>query len=273
MPGFNWCLLCMEAVTFLPHYVDILWLQISQTLIASMIGTVIFLIFILIYALLKKRNPHNGFVNLIDMGVEWIMQFFQEIGGKDIPFKLIKIVVFIFIYILWCNLWGLMGDLFVLVTPALEGRFRPVSTDLFFNLTLAIVCVVGSIAYGFNKNGFHYIEKYVGYKGIGIVPKVDSVGSFIGKIFDVIIGLFIGIIEFVGELARMLSLSLRLFWNILAGMVLLWLIVAATTHFIKVPALLPLLVVFFELFVGFLQAFVFSMLVLVYFKMAGESHH
>ncbi|MEI8092359.1 MAG: F0F1 ATP synthase subunit A [bacterium] len=59
----------------------------------------------------------------------------------------------------------------------------------------------------------------------------------------------------------------------LAGMVLLGLIVSATMHFIKVPALLPLLVVFFELFVGFLQAFVFSMLVLVYFKMAGESHH
>ncbi len=263
----------MEAISFLPHYIDIWWLQISQTLIASLIGTAIFIIFILIYALLKKAKPHNGFVNLIDMGIEWIMKFFQDIGWHDIPFSLIKIVVFIFLYILWSNIWGLMGDLFVLVTPSLEGWFRPVSTDLFFNLTLAIVCVVGSIAFGFQRNGRHYIEKYVWYKWIGIVPKVNSIGTFVGKIFDVIVGLFIGLIEFVGELARMLSLSLRLFWNILAGMVLLGLIVSATMHFIKVPALLPLLVVFFELFVGFLQAFVFSMLVLVYFKMAGESHH
>jgi len=212
-------------------------------------------------------------VNLVDMWVEWIMKFFQDIGGENIPFSLIKIVVFLFLYILRSNIRWLIGDLFVLVTPSFEGFFRPVSTDLFFNLTLAIVCVVGSIVFGFKKNGVHYIEKYIGYKWIGIVPKVNSVGTFIGKIFDIIVGLFIGLIEFVWELARMLSLSLRLFWNILAGMVLLWLIVFATMKFIKVPALLPLLVVFFELFVGFLQAFVFSMLVLVYFKMAGESHH
>ncbi len=263
----------MEAISFLPHYIHIWGLQISQTLIASMIGTGIFVIFIVIYALLKKMRPSNGFVNLIDMWVEWIMWFFQDIGGKDIPFSLIKIVVFVFLYILRANIWGLMWDLFVLVTPALEWRFRPVSTDLFFNLTLAITCVVGSIGFGFYRNGFHYIEKYVGYKGLWIVPKVNSVGTFVGKIFDIVIGLFIGLIEFVGELAKMLSLSLRLFWNILAGMVLLGIIVSATMYFIKVPAILPLVVVFFELFVGFLQAFVFSMLVLVYFKMAGESHH
>ncbi|MEI7562824.1 MAG: hypothetical protein WCJ39_03835 [bacterium] len=59
----------------------------------------------------------------------------------------------------------------------------------------------------------------------------------------------------------------------MAGMVLLGIIVSATMYFVKVPAILPLVVVFFELFVGFLQAFVFSMLVLVYFKIAGESHH
>ncbi|MEI7562823.1 MAG: hypothetical protein WCJ39_03830 [bacterium] len=43
------------------------------------------------------------------------------------------------------------------------------------------------------------------------MPKVTGIGTFVGKIFDVIIGLFIGLIEFVGELAKMLSLSLRLF--------------------------------------------------------------
>ncbi|HBB04540.1 TPA: hypothetical protein DCZ39_06745 [Patescibacteria group bacterium] len=82
-----------------------------------------------------------------------------------------------------------------------------------------------------------------------------------------------GLIEFVGEVTKVLSLSLRLLGNILAGMVLLGLIVFATTSFLKVPVLLPLVVVCFELFVGFLQAFVFSILVLVYFKIAGESSH
>jgi len=55
-------------------------------------------------------------------------------------------------------------------------------------------------------------------------------------------------------------------------MVLLGLIVSATMALMKIPFLLPLVVVVFELFVGFLQAFVFSMLVLVYFKIAAAGH-
>jgi hypothetical protein len=69
----------MEAISFLPEYIHIWGLQISQTLIASMIGTMIFVIFSLTYFLLKRKNPHNGFTNLIDMGIEGIMKFFQDI--------------------------------------------------------------------------------------------------------------------------------------------------------------------------------------------------
>ncbi|MCX6825399.1 MAG: F0F1 ATP synthase subunit A [candidate division SR1 bacterium] len=230
------------------------------------------MLFILLYTLLRRKNPHNKFTNLVDTGIEGIIGFFQELGG-DIPLKVIKFIVFIFIYILRCNVVGLVGDMFVLVIPNAHFYFRPVSTDVFFNITIAVVCVVRSVVYGFQKNGPHYIQKYIGYKGLGIVPKVTGIATFIGKIFDIIVGLFIGLIEMVGEVTKILSLSLRLLGNILAGMVLLGLIVFATTSFLKVPVLLPLVVVFFELFVGFLQAFVFSMLVLVYFKIAGESTH
>ncbi|PJA49052.1 MAG: hypothetical protein CO170_00695 [candidate division SR1 bacterium CG_4_9_14_3_um_filter_40_9] len=262
----------MEAVSFMPLYeVKIFGIYFSQTMLASMVGTALFLIFVLIYSLLKKKNSHNKFTNLVDTGIEGILKFFQDIG-PEIPLKVIKIVVFVFIYILWCNLVGLIGDLFVLAAPSLHFYFRPVSTDVFFNMTIALACVVASIVFGFQKSGFHYIQKYIGYKGLGIVHKVTGVGSFIGKIFDIIIGLFLGLIEFVGELSRVLSLSLRLFGNILAGMVLLGLIVSATMALMKIPFLLPLVVVVFELFVGFLQAFVFSMLVLVYFKIAAAGH-
>lgn len=262
----------MEAINFLPEYVNFWGFSISQTLIASLVGTLLFIVFISIYAWVKKKHPHSKFTNLIDTGVEGIMLFFQELGW-NIPLKVIKFIVFIFLYILRCNVVGLLGDMFVLVIPGAHSFFRPVSTDVFFNITIAFVCVVWSVAYGFQKNWTHYIQKYIGYKGLGIVSKVTGIGSFIGKIFDIVIGLFIGLIEFIGEVTKVLSLSLRLLGNILAWMVLLGLVVFATTSFLKVPLLLPLVVVFFELFVGFLQAFVFSMLVLVYFKIAGESQH
>lgn len=90
-----------------------------------------------------------------------------------------------------------------------------------FNLVLAAACVIGSIIYGFSSHGWHYLEHYFPYKGVGIVPKVTGPVTAFFKIFDIIIGLFVGLIEFIGEFSKMLSLSLRLLGNLLAGMILL----------------------------------------------------
>ena len=108
---------------------------------------------------------------------------------------------------------------------------------------------------------------------MGIVPEVKDIPTALAKIGDIVIGLFVGIIEIIGEFAKALSLSLRLFGNILAGVVLLTLIVSASNALIHAPVVLPIVVEAYELAVGFLQAFVFSTLVLVYFKVAGAEHH
>jgi F-type H+-transporting ATPase subunit a len=97
--------------------------------------------------------------------------------------------------------------------------------------------------------------------------------SYILKPLDVLVGLFIGLIELVGEIAKVLSLSLRLFGNILAGMVLMGMVIFAATSIFHVPILMPIIVLIMELLVSFIQAFVFSMLLLVYFRMAAQSHH
>lgn len=253
------------------EYVNIGFANITQTLIASSIGTISFLVLIGIYLLLRK-NENSKFANAIDMAVESMMTFFYEVG-ETIPFSVIKIVVFVFFYLLWTNFIGLIGDIAALSVPALHHYFRPASTDVSFNLILAGTMVVMSIAYGFSKNGVHYIEKYIPYKGIGIVPKVTNIPTAIAKIGDIVVGLLIGIIELIGELAKTLSLSLRLFGNILAGVVLLTLMVSASTYILHAPVVLPIIVEAYELAVGFLQAFVFALLVLVYFKVAGTSHH
>ena len=92
-------------------------------------------------------------------------------------------VVSIFFYILRSNIVGLVGDLFATAVPAFHQTFRPVSTDLFFNLVLAGSFVIFSIGYGFYQHGFRYIEKYIPYKGLGIVSSFKN--PF--KIFDIII--------------------------------------------------------------------------------------
>ena len=259
-----------------PHYIEIFWFHFSQTLLTSLLSLVLFLIFVAIYNFLKKKNEANTFVAMIDMLVETMDDFFGSVSDK-IPTSVKTYILFLFIYILWNNLFGLVLDMFATVVPVLHHNFRPVSTDIYFNAMLAVFGVLWSIVYGFQNNGFHFLERYIPLNGFGIAwSKPDKAWKWplwlTVKIFDVLLGLFIWLLEFIGEFTKMLSLTLRLFWNIFAWVVLLILVVSATMAAIKIPFLAPLVVVLMELLVSFLQAFVFALLVLIYFKMAEESH-
>jgi F-type H+-transporting ATPase subunit a len=74
-------------------------------------------------------------------------------------------------------------------------------------------------------------------------------------------------VELISEIAKLISLSFRLFGNILVGGILLMLL-ASVSHY-----LLPLPVMFFEIFVAILQATLFAVLTLFYIKMAISEPH
>ena len=78
----------------------------------------------------------------------------------------------------------------------------------------------------------------------------------------------IGIIELLSELARLISFSFRLFGNIFAGKTLLLVVM-----FLATPYLLPVPLLAYELFVGFIQAFIFAILTLFFIKLAIEEPH
>lgn len=248
-----------------PEYIEVFWFPVSQTLITSLVATVFFVLFVVLYNLLKSKNPKNKFVVWVDMFVELVLDFFENIGGTLHPIAK-NYVIFVFFYLLWVNLFWVLWDVFAIVIPAVHEWFRPVATDIYFNAILAVLWVVGSLIYWFKMNGFHYIEKFVPYKWMGLVDKVDSVWKFFVKIADIAIGLFVWVLEMISEVAKILSLTLRLFWNIFAWVILLTLSITA------LPVLFPVLVIVFEIAVSFIQAFVFALLVCIYFKMAESVH-
>lgn len=55
---------------------------------------------------------------------------------------------------MWHNIFGLIGDMVVLVWPAAHHVFRPLTTDIISNATLAVIAIVASLSYGFAINGF-----------------------------------------------------------------------------------------------------------------------
>ena len=137
------------------------------------------------------------------------------------------------------------GEKLGLLFPYLRG----INTDLMTTLSFAIMSA--------------FFVEYWGISSLGFF-------RYMGKFFTLRnpIDFFVGILEFIAELARLVSFSSRLFGNMLAGEILLFVM----TFLVGMAA--PILVVFYglELFVGAIQAFVFGTLTLV-FAMLAVSHH
>jgi len=134
-----------------------------------------------------------------------------------------------------------------------EEKFTPIfrgpTADLNTTLALALVSVFMIQYYGFRTVGFHYSSRFINLAN----P----------------IMFFVGFLEIVSELSKVMSFAFRLFGNIFAGEVLL-----AVIAFL-IPFIAPLPFLMMELFVGFIQALVFSMLTAVFLNVAishGEEH-
>ena len=256
----------------LPHVVQIGPINFFQSLIAWLLGTGAFIVFVLIYFKRKQRHPYEKFVQGVDAVVELVYKMLADVWGANVWRKALLFTTTLFFFVVWHNLFGLMGDMIVLVRPAAHEVFRPLTTDIISNGTLAVAAVIASLVYGFSLHGFGFIQKYLPIHGMGIVTKIDHRYDYITKFLDIVLGLLIGIIELLGEVGRMLSLSLRLFGNMFVGMILLGLLLYATKELLHYPVLLPVVIFAYEFAVSLLQAFIFSLLVTIYFKLAADAH-
>ena len=128
---------------------------------------------------------------------------------------------------------------------------RSLNTDL--NATLALALIA-----------FFLIE----FAGIAALGALKYAGKFVNLKSP--LSFMIGVIELFSEIARLIAFSFRLFGNIFAGEVLILVI----TFF--VPLILPVPLMLFEVFVGFIQAAIFALLTLYFIKIAvtnpEESH-
>ena len=137
----------------------------------------------------------------------------------------------------------------------LAPYFRSVNTDLMSPLSLAIASAFFVEYWGISTLGFFaYAGKFVNLRRL---RQGDPMG---------VIDLFVGGLEFIAEVARLISFSFRLFGNLLAGEILLLVMT------FLVPLLLALPFYGLELFVGAIQAFVFAMLTLVFGALAVAGH-
>jgi F-type H+-transporting ATPase subunit a len=142
---------------------------------------------------------------------------------------------------------------------------RVASTDLNFTLALALSSVVMTQVIGISALGGGYFKKFFAFSSIARSFKQVRLGNpldFIKGLIDVIVGF----LEIIAEIAKIISFSFRLFGNIFAGSVMLFVLGTMVPVFIQF-GLLGL-----EMFVGAIQAFVFGMLTMVFMSQATVSH-
>ncbi|MFT5036652.1 MAG: F-type H+-transporting ATPase subunit a [Candidatus Azotimanducaceae bacterium] len=182
--------------------------------------------------------------------------------SRKLATKFFPLVMTIFLFILVMNWVGLMpGVDSIGIHTAIESHevageiedkfipfFHPAATDLNITIAFALIAFVSiELAGVFLLGLFKYGRKFINF---------SSPLAFV-----------IGIIELISEIARLISFSFRLFGNIFAGKTLI------LVAMFFVPYILPVPLLAFEVFVGFIQAFIFAILTLFFIKIAIDEPH
>jgi F-type H+-transporting ATPase subunit a len=251
----------------------------TNTLLNSYILIIVFFIVALYFSYLSKNNPTNFLVFIFRFICSKLYNLFRGVLEEKTE-RFFVLFASLFLFILFSNWLGLLpgvGSVTVNLTklhentvitevndphgsqkeetknnevkkehivPLLKGS----TADLNTTVGLAMIMVILIQYYGI---------VYCGLKG------------YLGKFINLAnpVAFFTGILDIVSELSKIISFAFRLFGNIFAGEVLL----AVVAFLVPVLASFPFLML--EIFVGFIQALVFTLLGSIFLQVATIKHH
>lgn len=233
---------------------DLFGFHVTNSLFTSLFVTIIFILIAVYYNSQITKKNKSGFFYFIQFIIKSIYDLFQSITGNKINVFFPWLGAFFF-YILLQNWFGLLPGVGSVGLKLIKEHgeqyipfFRANTADLNTTIALGIIAVVLIQYYGFKYLGWkEHLSKFFNFKG-----PIDFV---------------LGLLEVISEFSRILSFSFRLYGNIFAGEVLL----AIMAFLIPVLASFPFLLM--EVFVGLIQALVFSMLTAVFLNVAVQKHH
>lgn len=230
-------------------------MPITATLLTTWL-TMIILVGVAIFLRGRLRTVPGKLQSIFELMVGYVFDYMSDVlESRELARKYFPVVMTIFLFILSLNWVGLLPGVTSIGYYEIEEGVKhfipflyPAATDLNITIAFAIVAfftieLSGVLAIGL----FKYGGKFLNFRSVG--------------------GFALGLLELVSELARLISFSFRLFGNIFAGKTLL------VVSIFFVPYILPVPIMAFEVFVGFIQAFVFAILTLFFIKLATEEPH
>ncbi len=204
---------------------------------AVLVFLILFVIFLLGYRNLKRKgddvvpDKHFSILNFMELMVEASVSLVEENMGK-VGRTLLYFLGPLILFILFNNLSGLVPG------------FEPATSNLNTTLAMALAVFFLYQIYGFKAHGIKYLKHFMG-PILWLAPLMTP-------------------IEIIGHLARPLTLSLRLFGNMMGDHILLGIVL------LLIPLLMPVPVMVLGIFVSVVQTLVFVLLAIAYFSQAMQ---
>ncbi len=240
----------MLNISLQPEYVAaILGFRVTNSLLTSVLVTVLIILtaFLLRFVPRPRAFLHRAAKYLI---YQFLKLSEMVVGDKKRARAVMPLAATFFIFIVFANLLalipGFLGSFFVETAAGRVPLLRSPNSDLNTTLALALISV-------FATQGFSL--RYLGGR------------LYLRRFFDFRspMRLFMGFFEVISESVKVLSFSFRLFGNIFAGEVLLLVLAFLAPYLVPIPFMI------LEIFVGIIQAFIFSMLTLSFIKTASTT--
>ncbi|WP_347489367.1 F0F1 ATP synthase subunit A [Desulfoscipio sp. XC116] len=198
---------------------------------------------IILFTVAATRNMQLKRPGKIQLMVEEMFQFLRGLAYENLDPKkgasLMCLLFSLFIFLLFSNLWGLI--------PTMMSPTADVNTTL--GMALFVFILVQVLGLYYRKLGYfkHFFEPFVFFLPIVLVE----------------------------ELSKPLTLAFRLYGNIYAGEVLIAVLLGLVplTATIFGGFLASVVWLSFSIFVGFIQAFIFTMLTIAYVSQVTAEHH
>lgn len=242
-------------------------LPITNSMVNGWIAAVFFMVLALLIRNRRALIP-RGFQNCVEAIAEGLLNMAQSVThDRERAKRFLPIVGTLFLFILLSNWMGLLpGTGSIGVWQLHQGELelipvlRPASSDLNLTLAIGVFAVLASNIFGIMAIGFfRHLNRFIPLGTIWNSLRKGGIHIFVG-----LVEFLVGFIELVSEVAKIVSLSLRLFGNIFAGEVLLTVIAGLIVFLVPLPFMA------LEIIVGIVQAMVFSLLTLVYLTIATE---
>jgi len=226
---------------------------ITNSMLTGLLGVIITIIILFYVASRLKRGKYNRFVGLVQWVFEGLLHQVNDIiPDKKLASRVGPFAITIFFLVLVSYSLSAFPGLETIKWNSVP-LLRSMAADLNFTLALALMTMVLVQMYAIKYLGvFGNVKRYLRN------PLKDPIGAFEGAL------------EVIGEFSRGVALALRLFGNAFAGEILLIVISVLTSY--AATVVLPIFMGF-ELFIGFIQAYVFFVLALIFTSLAVSYEH